>query len=324
MKPSTLIAAIFLCNYFFTNPVEGQKFIDTYYTYNWRETPTKDDASFFSHALNTDSGWYRIDYLLTSGKSSYQMIGLYEDKENKIRNGTFGWYYPNGRIKELGKYKHGKKDGLWLHWYSNGLLKDSMNFLNGNYAGISMSWFPNGNSKDSLNLNEKGYGTYVAWFSDGTPSEAGRYKEFKKSGKWVFYHSNGKISSIETYLEDSLKAFQYYDENGLAQDDTTTHDSGAVFKGGKKGWNNYATSYLHYPSHIDLINGDHIVVVVETTIDEQGNAIDSEIAVPFYPAFDKEALRFVSQSPKWIPAIEHNRKVRDTFTISIQFGQSFE
>ena len=60
-------------------------------------------------------------------------------------------------------------------------------------------------------FDDDGNGTYVAWFDNGLPSEAGKYKDFKKFGKWIYYHKNGKPSSVELY-DDTLKSFQYYNK----------------------------------------------------------------------------------------------------------------
>ncbi len=301
----------------------GQKFIDTYYRHNWLEVTGADDASFFSHSVPTDSGWYRKDYFIHP-KGSLQMIGLYEDKEMKIQNGTFRWYYANGKLKSFGKYIHGQKDGMWLDWYSDGTLKDSLTYVLNKRLGIALSWYKNGYPQDSMNINTEGFGIYAAWFDNGAPSEIGRYKDFKKNGKWVYYHKNGQMSSIESYDNDTLKIFQYFDENGLQTTETTTKNTEALFPKGNKGWNNYLGNNLHYPANVTIMHSDHIVVVVEMTIDENGNVTNAEVIVPVHSSFDNEALRAIGQSPKWIPAISHNRRVSQTTSFAVQFGQGFD
>ena len=323
MKKTTwLLCGLFLfcCT---INQAFSQKFIDGYYNYRWQGTPSREDASFQSHAINTDSGWYRIDYFLSSPKSSYQMIGLYQDKENKVGNGTFRWYYPNGRLKQFGKYVLGKKEGTWLSWYANGAPRDSANYIHGLRSGISMSWYKDGNSMDSVNMNEDGFGTFVSWFDNGFPASAGRYQHFLKSGKWVYYHRNGKPSALEVYDADSLKTAMYFDENGAKQD-SALQDASPMFKGGRKAWNNYLGNNLHFPPNLDIVNSDHVVVVVDATIDEDGHVVDAIISVPFHPAFEKEALRCLSTAPAWIPAISHNRKVQGTYSLAVEFGQGYQ
>ena len=303
--------------------VYGQSFIDTYYDYHWKETPGFEEASYFSHAVKTDSGWFRWDYFVNSGRNKIQMSGLYEDKENKIRNGIFRWYYFTGELKTFGKYVHGKKEGLWLEWYNNGRLKDSLHFSNGNYSGISMSWFKNGYVKDSLNIDENGNGTYVEWFDNGNPSEAGRYRSGKKQGRWTYYHKNGQVSSNELYNQDTLKQFQLFDENGIPQDDSAIIQKDVEFPNGEKALHNFIHNNLVFPGGYSIQNSDHIVIGTLATIGEDGKVEDVEITLPFHPAFDKEAIRIFTISPLWIPAMNHNRKVKSSFPFVVTFTQGW-
>ena len=304
--------------------IRAQKFIESYYKYNWQETTGKDEASFYAYAEQTDSGWYRKDYFLCSKSSKIQMVGLYEDKENKMKNGVFRWYYPNGNLKTFGKYIHNQKEGLWINWYSDGTVEDSAVYKNGHYSGIAKSWYKNGYLQDSLNMSDAGNGVYVAWFDNGMPSEAGKYANYKKQGRWVYYHRTGKISSVELYRNDSLQNFQLFAEDGTPQDDSIVPSAVASFPKGRKGWNNYVQSSLHYPTNLYVLNGDHVTVVTEAVINENGEIEDAEVTVPYYDVFDKEALRVIKTSPKWIPAVEHNRKVKYHFTFAVEFGQRFD
>ena len=299
----------------------GQAFVETYYLYNWQPTPGVEDASFYSLSKNTDSGWYRTDYFLNAGRNRIQMTGLFTDKENKVHNGTFRWYYYNGSVKAFGKYENNKKEGNWLGWYSNGALMDSINYRKGEYYGVSKSWYKNGFIKDSVTMDEAGAGTYIGWFDNGNPSEAGKYKNFKKQGKLVFYHKNGNVSSYELYDKDSLTQFQLFDENGVPQDDSAIIDKPAKFaNGGEKGWHKYVSGSLVFPGGFNIVNSDHINVVTEATIGENGKVEDAEVIIPFHYAFDKEALRVFNNSPLWEPAMNHNRKVKYTFTFRVSFA----
>ena len=207
----------------------SQKTVETYYDYKWRKCLV-DDARFYSIARNTDSGWYKADYFINMKK--LQMAGLYEDKENTIRNGTFYWFYPDGTLKVVGKYIHNKKEGVWLNYFQDKSLKDSLNYKDGSPTGISLGWYDNGEARDSLNVDSNGKGVYVSWFDNGNPSSAGKYIEFdKQQGRWQYFHKNGKLSSLEIYDHDVLKDKNYFDGNGNPMMDTTSNDSDAKFAG---------------------------------------------------------------------------------------------
>ncbi len=56
-------------------------------------------------------------------------------------------------------------------------------------------------------------------------------------------------------------------------------------------------------------------------INEDGKVLNAEVSVPLQPEFDKIALNAVNKSPKWIPAISHNRRVYFYFRQLVTFTQ---
>lgn len=299
----------------------SQKTFETYYDYQWKKCMIE-NARFNSMCRNTDSGWYRNDYFINLKK--LQMVGLYEDKENTIANGTFYYFYPNGTLKSSGRYNHNKKTDLWLTYFQDKSLKDSLNYKDGNLIGISLSWYSNGYIRDSVNVDQKGNGVYVSWFDDGNPSSAGKYVDFgKKHGKWQYFHKNNQLSCYEIYDRDELKDKKYFDENGKPLNDTTSHNSEAYFPGGNKGWSKYLAKNLFFPSNYEIQNNSQIIVVVSGTVTDEGKIIDIEVSVPVAAAFDKIALDALRKSPNWIPAVLNNRKVYSSFSQSVIFSQSY-
>lgn len=315
MMPAKLCFLIIIL--FTSNLSFSQKNFERYYDINMHED-FAEKARFHSFIKGTDSGWYENRYFITP--NILQMAGLYSDKERQIKNGMFYFFYPNGSVKSSGKYINNKKGGLWLEYFSNHFLKDSFNYKAGQPIGISLSWYTNGMIKDSLNMDDKGSGVEVSWFDNGQPSSAGKFSEFKQHGKWQYFHKNGQISSIEIYDHDSLKNKQYFDENGNIAD-TSSKNREAQFPGGEKGWHKYVSSKLYFPANYEL-TGHITSLLVSAIVNEEGNIIDAEITVPLHPEFDKIALKAISKSPLWIPAIDHNRKVYYQFTQTFGFSQS--
>jgi TonB family protein len=86
-------------------------------------------------------------------------------------------------------------------------------------------------------------------------------------------------------------------------------------------WQKYLLKHTYFPTQYKFENADKAVVVIESTVDENGNMTDVEINTPLYPAFDEIALKAVRNSPKWQPAIQHNRRVKYRFKQAIIFSQ---
>jgi hypothetical protein len=291
--------------------------ITHYYNWKW-EACEKKDARFAAIITPTDSGWLRKDYFL--GTATLQMSGHYKDIDNKTGHGDFKFYYANGNLLETGRYINGKKTGAWLGYHYNGMMSDSAIYDNGKVTGISLGWYPNGMIRDSVEQKENGTSIYAGWFDNGNLSYVGLKQDTKKTGKWKYYHNNGNISSEEWYTADILTDKKYYQEDGTAQPDTTNLDRAAVFKTGINDWTSYLSRKASFPYNYKLINTNVVTVVVAATINEDGEVRDEFLWIPVHPAFDKEIMNAVKKSPKWQPAISHNRRVKQHIRQPMSFA----
>jgi len=248
------------------------------------------------------------------------MSGNFKDSTCKIGIGRFTCYHPNGKLLSTGNFIEGRMDGLWLDFHNNGRMRDSIVLSEGKPVGIHLSWYANGFSSDSINLKIDGSGSHVSWFDNGAPSSAGRYSEgMKQDGKWKYFHKNGKISSIEIYEKSRLIDKRYFDETGMMLNDTTNNDRKAQFPGGEKVWKKYVSNHLYFPHGYKITNADEATIVVVFTINENGEVEDVFTTVPFNKAFDEIGEKLIKKSPKWIPAISHNRRVKCNFSQIMQF-----
>lgn len=311
----TLLIPLFFLAAFSSTAQTTEKYFD----YLWKECEPN-AARFYTVIEHTDSGWHRSDYFIHEKK--LQMDGTYEDADCKIANGFFYYFHANGELESTGKYVHGKKEGLWLSYHPDGLMSDSGMYANGNNTGTRLAWYENGYPRDSAVWNTDGSGIEITWFDNGVPSSGGRYTAGEKpNGKWQFFHSNGKLSAQETYKDGVLTDKQYFDEEGNNMKDTSNSDHPAEFPGGLKAWQKYLTKQLYFPDQYKIVNADSAVVVVAFTIDENGNVTNVFVSTPFYPQFDRIAEGVINKSPKWIPAMQHNRKVKYSLQQAVVFAQ---
>lgn len=293
---------------------------EKFYDYQWKATDGP-HARFYSIVERTDSGYHRLNYYVHD--MSLQMDGWFEDSACKIRSGKFTYAYPDKILESTGRYLHNKKQGLWLVYHSNGMMADSAVYNNGFPVGASMAWYNNGTVSDSSVYNVDGSGVKVGWFDNGNPSYAGRFASgYKAYGKWQFFHKNGKISAIELYDHDSLLNKQYFDETGQPVTDTMNKDRNPSFVGGNKAWIKYLDSHVYFPTDYRIENSDEAVLVITFTIDEDGKTKDAFVSTPFYPPFEKIALGAIHGSPKWQPAMNHNRRVSAVYHQSVGFSQA--
>ncbi len=90
-----------------------------------------------------------------------------EVDQNFVRHGVWEFWWPNGNMKERGKYSFGWKEGRWTSWWPNGVKQSE-----GYYA-------------DGDNASEEGrrQGWWDDWKEDGKPDQhkSGNYHHgFKK------------------------------------------------------------------------------------------------------------------------------------------------
>jgi antitoxin component YwqK of YwqJK toxin-antitoxin module len=308
----------FLLLLFFVINATAQK-IEKFYDFAWKPSQPV-AARFYVLIEKVDSVWQRKDYFIK--ERSLQMKGSYLDSACKIAHGSFKYYHANGKLQYEGDCVHGKKEGLWLSYHANGLMSDSTVYANDKPIGTSLAWHSNGYISDSAVYNQDGSGIKVSWFDNGVPASAGRYAAgYKQNGKWQYFHKNGQKSAVEVYSNGVLINKEYFSEDGASIRDTTNKDRQASFKGGKDAWQQFILKQLYFPDQYKIVNADKIVVVVDAVIDEDGKLTDVEVAVPFHPDFDRIAVNALKKSPKWTPAILHNRRVKYKIRQAVFFAQ---
>lgn len=291
--------------------------IEKYYDFEWK--PVAEKMARFRTVINkTDSGYVRKDYFIRENR--LQMSGKYADKDCEIPDGYFRSYYYNGQIESVGKYIDGKKEGLWLRYYINGKKSDSAVYRAGKLSGIGLSWHNNSLLSDSVSMNDDGSGFEAAWFDNGSPSYTGSYiTGNEKDGKWIYYHKNGLPSLSQTYSQGFLVDKKYFDEKGKPQAKVKVENRDAEFVGGKDAWLSYLDRRIYFPQDYELVNTDSAIVVISFTVDENGDMAETFVHTPFHPVFDRIAEKAVRTSPRWRPAIDHNRRVKFKGYHSVNF-----
>ena len=113
-------------------------------------------------------------------------------------------------------------------------------------------------------------------------------------------------------------------------DDSTTSDNEKVyqvvgqqpnFPGGKEELFKYLAYNMIYPADAakNKVEGRVLVTFV---IEHNGSISNVNVVNSVYPSLDKEAIRVVSEMPKWIPGKANGKTVRVKYTIPITFRLS--
>jgi TonB family protein len=298
---------IFTVSIFLMLSIKGlTQTIEGWSDYNWKPT-SAEKANYYFIQEKTDSGWYRRDFYVHTRKIVRR--GLYQDSACKKLVGTAIYFYPNGNFSAIEQKEI--QANYRLEFHDNGMMLDSGYYINKKQIGTRLRWHSNGYLADSSTRINDSTVSIVYWFDDGQPAAAGYKVNDRLQGKWTYFHHNGKVAAALMYNKDKIVTAIYSNEEGNIQTDTSAVNREATFKKkGIEGWRNYLMNNTAWPPGVKLTNTNQVTVVVQFVIDEEGKVNDVAIFQPFDPVFDKQAIKIIQQSPTWLPAIEHNRKVK--------------
>ena len=89
-------------------------------------------------------------------------------------------------------------------------------------------------------------------------------------------------------------------------------------KPAEEGFRDYVTKNTSYPA-VAQENGISGMVLVQFTINQQGDLVDASVVRPVDPLLDAEALRVIKSSPKWTPGKQRGKTVKVKYTFPVRF-----
>jgi len=163
-------------------------------------------------------------------------------------------------------------------------------------------------------------------------------KEYNKNGKLIIeglsksyiydhwegqvkkYHTSGNLASISQYKNNQERGNKNWLDNGKPFFDNifVKVDLMPEFPGGIKNITKYIARNVKYPeeAHNNSIQGR---VFVNFVVDIDGKVIGTHIIRQVHPLLDKEAIRVVSEMPKWRAGKLDGKPVRVKYTLPINF-----
>jgi len=96
------------------------------------------------------------EFVLRNKNRIIEMKGLIMDGKNE---GIWQYYFPDGKIVSVGKFRNDSPDSTWEWYFSNGMLKESGDYSMGKKEGEWHSFTPNGslyikrNYKDNIQID---------------------------------------------------------------------------------------------------------------------------------------------------------------------------
>lgn len=90
------------------------------------------------------------------------------------------------------------------------------------------------------------------------------------------------------------------------------------FVGGREKFNQYVKQNLHYPANAKN-NNIQGRVILGFIVERDGSITSIEVIRGLSPECDTEAVRLISNSPKWNPGLQNGHAVRVHYVIPVEF-----
>lgn len=260
---------------------------------------------------NLDKPEYRLEDYYKSG--TLQMEGTFKDKEGKIRNGEFTFYYENGSKKNRVNYNENHSYGKSTNWYDNGNIKEEDEYLgkddkSGNVYKIINFWNRNG-QQTVINGN----GTYES--DTEFYIEKGFVKDGLKDGNWTGKNKKGNNGYSEKYESGKFIIGERTDEDGT-KSEYLVMEKRPEPKKGLQHFYQYIGSHFTY-SRESIKNKIEGKIFLKFVVDKDGKIIDAAILRGLGYGLDEEALRVVTSYEKWIPGEQRGVKVKCLYSIPL-------
>ena len=110
-----------------------------YYDKEFNEIKSAKKAIYFGKGFRIEDGRYKqIDYY---SPQKIQMIGYYKDRNFKVEDGKFEYFYENGKHEIIEIFKKGKHIDKKTVFYENGQINTVYEYDNTTHERINVSYF---------------------------------------------------------------------------------------------------------------------------------------------------------------------------------------
>ena len=130
------------------------------------------------------------------------------------------------------------------------------------------------------------------------------------------------FKNVKEFYDPSKDPFNGPAEMGIELNDPDAivdfPDEFASFNGGQETWLAYLEKNLQYPETAKATE-EQGKVYISFIVEKDGTVSNIEVLRGLSPEMNKEAIRLIKESPKWIPAKYQNEIVRSKVTMPVRF-----
>jgi len=189
------------------------------------------------------------------------------------------------------------------------------------FTGFAEGFYKSGAKQfETLYDNQGNIVTRKRWHENGQLRQKASFKNGQFDGQLLTYWENGNAKRIDEYNNGELITGKCFNIDG-EEIDYFDYEEMPKFPGGEKGLLQYIHNEIRYP-YRSLRNNIQGRVLINFAIEIDGSISDIKILESVNSEIDIEAIRVVSQLPKFIPAKEDGETVKVYYTLPINFRLS--
>lgn len=247
-----------------------------------------------------------------SGKR--KMVGKLIDKYNRIKDGTFVYYYENGNRKSIMNYVLDAPQGMFYTWYEKGMKETVGEFLKVKsnskkpYLKIHQHW-----SRIGIQRVVDGNGKFFD--EDLTSSSEGELKNGFKEGEWYGTDYLNRATFTEKYKAGILISGISIDSTQTSYDYTEI-ETKATPKKGEGHFKRYLEVQIQKKFEADK-SKPRGRIILEFVVGKNGFIKNVEVLQKIGFGLDEEAVRILKNYDPWIPAKNRGMNVACSYTIPI-------
>lgn len=160
------------------------------------------------------------------------------------------------------------------------------------------------------------HGQFINYDATGLADSMGFYKNGVKDGEWIVYATNTRPLYKIVYeggtlisQKDSFQMKTVPNADAEKARNENNIETESDFQGGQAGWLQHLQKNLRYPAEA-IDKGLQGKVIIQFIVSKNGEVEDPGVFRSVNMYIDKEALRMITISPRWEPAVQHGTRVK--------------
>jgi antitoxin component YwqK of YwqJK toxin-antitoxin module len=170
-----------------------------------------------------DGDW---DFYVIEDISFKKILQKHVHYQKGIRTDEFKYYFPNGKVAQIGKYENNNIQGEVKAYYSNGSLYGLIHYKDNKKEGTDTYYYPNGVTKIQISFKGDSInGEYTSYYENKTLQEKSYSNMGSPDSTYRYYYSNGQLWIEKKYNNGLLmNVTGSYDQQGKPRDKGTLKD----------------------------------------------------------------------------------------------------